>query len=428
MHQHLLFVTALFFVGLSSAAAHNGLSSIYPQQSATPDTTEVREIFNPFEGDIRFPTLPYYSYRSGLGLTSPDSTFRLNIRFRMQNRATLNLRDNNDDNIEAVVRRLRLRFDGFVGDPRFLYAIQLSFAPGDVGTIYDGDNLNVIRDAMFFYRPNNRINIGFGQTKLPGNRQRLNSSGALQLIDRSINNAMFTIDRDYGAYFYLLNEYEDAFSWNIKTAISMGEGRNWTASPGLGLAYTARVEVMPFGNLSGGGMFFEGDVQRETVPKLLVATTVHRNVDAQRARGQTGMVLNENRDLNSVFVDAMFKFQGWAAIWSYMMRTTDDPVTTSAFATPIAVFAGQGTDYQLSYIFPSDFEITTRFSRQKVDNDIRLFAPDRNQYSIGLTKYIWEHALKIQAEITRTEIKRYTISGSENLNDHYIRFQVEIGI
>src|SRR5690606_7312196 len=32
--------------------------------------------------------LPYYSYGKGLGLTSPDSIFQLNIRFRMQNRLT----------------------------------------------------------------------------------------------------------------------------------------------------------------------------------------------------------------------------------------------------------------------------------------------------------------------------------------------------
>ena len=107
----------------------------------------------------------------------------MNIRFRMQNRSTLNLNDGRDDTVEGVVRRLRLRFDGFVGNPKFLYAIQLSFSPGDVGTLRDGDGINIIRDAMFFYRPNPRINLGFGQTKLPGNRQRLNSSGALQLTD-----------------------------------------------------------------------------------------------------------------------------------------------------------------------------------------------------------------------------------------------------
>ena len=35
--------------------------------------------------DLKLSSLPYYSYGKGLGLTSPDSLFQLNIRFRMQN-------------------------------------------------------------------------------------------------------------------------------------------------------------------------------------------------------------------------------------------------------------------------------------------------------------------------------------------------------
>jgi hypothetical protein len=70
----------------------------------------------------------------------------------------------------------------------------LSFAPGDVGEIREGENINIIRDAVVFIALIN-IGISFGQTKLPGNRQRVNSSGALQLTDRSINNAKFTIDK-----------------------------------------------------------------------------------------------------------------------------------------------------------------------------------------------------------------------------------------
>jgi phosphate-selective porin OprO/OprP len=119
--------------------------------------------------DIKLAALPYYSYGKGLGLTSPDSIFQLNIRFRMQNRVTYLDNDMQDPAIDGQVRRLRLRFDGYVYNPKFVYALQLSFAPGDVGVTRDGKNLNVIRDAVVFYRPNKKWNIGFGQTKLPGN-------------------------------------------------------------------------------------------------------------------------------------------------------------------------------------------------------------------------------------------------------------------
>ena len=148
--------------------------------------------------DLKLSTLPYYSYGKGLGLTSPDSLFQLNIRFRMQNRVTYYDIEDQKPQYDGQIKRLRLRFDGYVGNPKFLYAIQLSFAPGDVGELKDGENINIIRDAVVFYRPNKHWNFSFGQTKLPGNRQRVNSSGALQLTDRSINNAKFTIDRDFG--------------------------------------------------------------------------------------------------------------------------------------------------------------------------------------------------------------------------------------
>ena len=192
------------------------------------------------DNDLKLDALPYYSFGKGLGITSPDSLFQLNIRFRMQNRVTF-IQD--EDSVAAYsgeIRRLRLRFDGYVGNPKFLYVIQLSFAPGDVGEAQDGENINIIRDAAVFYRPNKKWTFLFGQTKLPGNRQRVNSSGAIQLTDRSINNARFTIDRDFGFQAYYLNEIKDKFSYNIKTAVSTGEGRNWTKSADNGVALTGK--------------------------------------------------------------------------------------------------------------------------------------------------------------------------------------------
>jgi len=122
--------------------------------------------FSTKDNDLKLATLPYYNYGRGLGLTSPDSIFQLNIRFRMQNRMSYIELEDQDEIIDGQIRRLRLRFDGFVGNPKFLYAIQLSFAPGDVGVIEDGENVNIIRDAVMFYRPNKYWSIAFGQTKL----------------------------------------------------------------------------------------------------------------------------------------------------------------------------------------------------------------------------------------------------------------------
>ena len=378
--------------------------------------------------DLKLSALPYYSYGKGLGLTSPDSIFQLNIRFRMQNRVTYI--DNEDENpaYDGQIRRLRLRFDGYVGNPKFLYAIQLSFAPGDVGEVVEGENINIIRDAVVFYRPNKHWNIGFGQTKLPGNRQRVNSSGALQLTDRSINNARFTIDRDFGFQVHNLNEFMDKFSYNIKAAISTGEGRNITGRADDGVAVTGKAEVFPFGAFTRDGTYFEGDIVREKTPKLMLSGGFQQNNQALRTQGQLGGYLFEPRTMKSVFLDAMFKYNGWSAMSAYMSRTTSKNAVTynpEDVSESSYVFTGSGFDYQLSYIFPSDYEIIGRYSLQKVGADIAQFAPDAKQYSIGLTKYIWEHTFKLQTELTYDTLDYF--NGSTR-NNWYFRFQVEIGI
>jgi len=380
------------------------------------------------DNDLKLSTLPYYNFGRGIGITSPDSLYQLNIRFRMQNRVTYLDYEDEKPAYDGQIRRLRLRFDGYVGSPKFLYAIQLSFAPGDVGEVKDGENINIIRDAVVFYRPNKSWNISFGQTKLPGNRQRVNSSGGLQLTDRSINNAKFTIDRDFGFQVHQMNEYRDKISYNFKTAVSTGEGRNVTGKADDGVAITGKAELFPFGAFTKDGTYFEGDVMREKKPKLMLSGAFQQNNHARRTQGQLGDDLFVPKTMRSVLLDAMFKYNGWAAMGSYMSRTTSqnaiainpNDVTDFNYA-----FVGSGFDYQLSYNFPSDYEIIGRYSIQKVGTDIHEFAPHTKEYSIGLTKYIWEHAFKLQGELTFDTLDYFN---GTTKNNWYLRFQVEIGI
>ena len=101
-------------------------------------------------------------FRKGIGFNSPDGSFGLNMRTRMQNRLVFNLRDDfSIEDIEARVSRLRLRFDGYIKNKKLTYYLQLSFSRGD----QDWDNTqvpNVVRDAMVYYHFNERFYIGFG--------------------------------------------------------------------------------------------------------------------------------------------------------------------------------------------------------------------------------------------------------------------------
>lgn len=369
--------------------------------------------------------LPYYNFGKGIGITAPDSLFQFNIRFRMQNRFTVS---ENEENIafNGQIRRLRLRFDGFVGNPNFLYVLQLSFSPGDVGgEIIEGENLNIIRDAVVYYKLSKKFNVGFGQTKLPGNRQRINSSGALQLSDRTINNAYFNIDRDFGFFFNYLNEKPKELGWNLKSSITLGEGRNFTETVNEGLAYTTRFEILPFGSFTRDGVFFEGDIFREKSPKLMVSGVYHFNHKALNTSGTLGNRMSDSKNLHSLFLDAVFKYNGWAFMSSYMMRHTDVPESTDMNNNRLHVYKGQGYDIQTSYSFPSAWEIIANYSEVTPHDDIKNVFPKEKSLTLGLTKYIWEHAFKVQLE---AGYNTQTYFNGTNENPWRTRLQVEMGI
>lgn len=378
--------------------------------------------------DTKLTSIPYYTYGNGLGITSSDSLYQVNFRFRMQNRLTYFQNEGEAGTYEGQVKRLRLRLDGYVLNPKFLYVIQFGFSPSDIGKVENGSQINVIRDAMLIYRPTKHWNFGFGQTTLPGNRQRINSAGALQFTDRSINDARFTIESDFGFHFANLNQFSDQFSYNFKAAISTGEGRTYSSSPDKGVALTGRVELFPFGAFKKNGAFFEGDLMREEALKMMVSASFSQNNKAQKSQGQLGKQLFDSRNLKSLMLDGIVKYQGWSAMAAYMSRTTDEsPLTFNPLdITDIRyVYAGSGQDYQLSYNFPSNYELAGRYSIQNVAADIFQFTPDRKEYSIGITRYIWEHAFKLQGEVSLDELR--FIDGSQKQN-WYLRFQVEIGL
>lgn len=389
---------------------------------------------NEKDNDIKLASLPYYNFGKGVGITSPDSLFQFNIRFRIQNRLSYYDNEGTDSFYEAQVRRLRLRFDGYVGNPKFLYVVQLSFGAGDVGAEKSGENLNVIRDAVVYYRPNKHWQVGFGVTKLPGTRQTVNSSGAIQLSDRSLNNVRFSIDRDFGLHFANLNEKPDTFSYNFKGAITLGEGRNWTTNnpnatvkDNNGLCYTGKVELLPLGTFKRDGHYFEGDILRESKPKLMISGVYAYNQKARKTQGQLGDLLYVPIDTQSILLDAIVKYNGWAFMATYMSRASENPITInpSDITQSRVVFNGHGNDLQLSYCLKSNYEFITRYSTQSVHKDIAAFYPNTNSFTFGVNKYFWEHAFKLQAEANFDKL--HYNDGTEK-NNMYVRLQLEIGI
>ncbi len=374
--------------------------------------------------------LPNFNYGKGFGIISPDSTFRLNIRVRMQNRLLITSENNYISTVEARIRRLRLKLDGWVFTPRLSYAVELGFSPSDIKTL-PGTPPNLIKDAMILYKVSPHFSLGFGQTKLPGNRERVISSGNLDLVDRSIANSIFNIDRDFGFYGYYTSHFGDHFYYALKGAVTTGEGRNWTHNTSDGLSYTGRIELLPLGKFRSKGDYIEGDLEREPKPKLSVGLSYNYNNDAVRTAGQRGREMWETKNLRSFMSDLIFKYNGLFVEAEYLQRETKDPVSVNPedpgnTEEQLYVYAGWGMNFQAGHMLPRNFEIVGRYSGTRPNADIASMAEQFDSFILGANKYIRGHTLKLQADIGYHIV---TKPDTGLKRDYFnFRFQIELGI
>ncbi len=362
------------------------------------------------------------SLGKGIVFTPDDQSYEVKLGALFQNLyvGELNL-SSNEYADQMLVRRARLKLEGFVYDPRFKFKLQFGFSNRDTRNSSDlalpqnSATANIVLDAVTIFKPNNNIEFLFGQAKMPGNKERMISSQSLQFVDRSATNSTFNLDRDFGL------QIKNTFSAGdmvIKDylAISMGEGRNITTSNAGGYAYTARVELLPFGDFGNKGDFMGTDLEREPTPKMTIGAAYDFNNGAVRARGRNGSFVYDlgntlvENDLKSMFVDALFKYQGLSASAEFAQRTGLDSVT--GFET------GTGTQATLGYLYKNNIETAFRFATVKPDEASSSLS-ERSEFTFGVSKFIAGHNLKLQSDITYSDFKSAD-------NELQVRLQINV--
>lgn len=357
-------------------------------------------------------------FGKGITIVAQDSSFSMKFSTRIQSlyEGQYNT-DTHDYSDGFQIRRARLKFDGFVYDPSFEYKIELAVANSDItsGSIPEsGNTANFVLDAVVKWNFYKRWSVWFGQTKLPGNRERIISSQALQFVDRSLLNAQFNLDRDAG-----LQLVYNAPKVNIIGSVSMGEGRNMIIDNVGGYDYTVRGEYLPFGQFKKKGDYISADLGREETPKLSVGVSYDFNDRASRERGQLGDFFDVQRDLSTWFVDSHFKYRGFSSLIEYAHREAPDgPVIFNDWGEfENAFYTGNGISIQGGYLFKSNFEVAARFT--DINPQAVTQRNDHTQYTLGVSRYFVDHSLKVQGDVSLTQE-----TGAPDM--WMYRFQVEV--
>ena len=364
-------------------------------------------------------------------LVGKDSTFTMKIGARMQFLSTNNwtIEDGSLNNPETnfSVRRARLKFNGFAFSPKLKYKIEIGLSNRDLSgaSEFTSNAPRYILDAVVKWNFHENFELWFGQTKLPGNRERVISSGNLQQVDRSLLNSRFNIDRDLGIQLRHHFNLSEKFVVKEAFSIAQGEGRNITTGNIGGHQFTGRVEFLPFGNFTSKGDYSGSDLKREKNAKLAIGVTYDHNNNAVKNRSNQGSYMVTNTgfyetNINTVFIDAMFKYQGFSLMAEYADRDAGDPFAKNLDGTLTGdeVQVGNGLNLQAGYLLTNDWEVSGRYTNTELDTNITGNKLE-NQYTLGVSKYIVGHKLKIQSDVS------YLSKGESN-NGLMYRLQFDI--
>ena len=195
--------------------------------------------------------------KKGFRFETEDGKFQTNLLWRAQLRFTTpdngdprqisNFNDNSQNTFEG--RRLRMKIGGHAYEPWLKYYFEVDLQPGrEVDDSSSNASARVI-DWRVDVAKYKEATLRVGQWKINYNRERVDSSGKQQFVERSIANRVFTIDRQVGAQLTGRLFKETPMDMNYWAGVYTGEGRG-VENPDNNLMTMARVQWNPNGRYS----------------------------------------------------------------------------------------------------------------------------------------------------------------------------------
>ncbi|WP_147678887.1 porin [Algibacter pacificus] len=345
-------------------------------------------------------------------IVGKDSSWTMKIGLRVQLQGASIWAKDQKNETTFLIRRSRLKFKGFTFSPKLKYKIELGLSNRDQSgaSVFTGNAPRYILDAVLIWNFYQNFELWVGQTKLPGNRERIISSGNLQQVDRSLLNSRFNIDRDFGVQLQHRFNITDQFIIKEIISLAQGEGRNVTTGNLGGHQYTGRLELLPFGDFSNKGDYKGADLKREKTPKLALAASYDYNNNAVKTRSNQGSYMETDTgffetNITTLFIDAMFKYKGFSFMAEYADRTADNPFASNSDGTLTGdiLQIGKGINLQSGYLLKSNWEFSGRYTNVTLDKTVTNINSEK-QYTLGVSKYIVGQKLKIQSDLSYLNI------------------------
>ena len=353
-------------------------------------------------------------FDNGFFIHSADERYTLSLGMRAQPFFTLTRVGGDDADTRPAfeVRRARLTLEGNLHTKALGYKFQTDFGRGFV----------TLKDFYFDIEPTGGIYIRAGQWKRPFSRQHINSSGRLEITDRSITDRAFGAGRDIGVALH--NDYEKSpeLEWAVGVFNGTGDaarlgGVTVDVDPITGEATTSggtftniptkfRPAVVARVGLNRNGIkgYSEADLEGGSTPRFAIAASVWLEADVD----------DNDTSQQKVELDYIFKHEGFSTTGGFYLmsdQTGSQPLSDAELS--LVGFHAQG-----GYMVTKQFQPAVRYA---LVHD-SLADTDDQEVSIGANYYAFKHDAKLVGAV-----RLLSVAGSELTDTVLVELGMNIG-
>ena len=375
----------------------------------------------------------------GFRLETRDGKFQTNLQWRAQTRYTNPFRsdprnlgafEQDQSNFEA--RRLRMKIGGHGFQPWLKYYFEVDLQPSrDTDDGSSNASARVI-DYRLDIAKWDWASIRLGQWKVDYNRERVDSSGRQQFVERSIANRVFTVDRQVGIQLRGHLFKDTPADMRYYAGVFNGEGRGVNNTDD-NMMYVGRLQwnflgrdvplrqtdveftERPIGSFAIGGATHKGSCTRWS-------SSGCGNLDGFESAGNAGA---DQYEIDQVVQEFAFKYRGFSAQQELHRKRIKDTVNnTRSELTGGYVQAG----YFFHNMFPSvprPLELAVRYAFVDEPNrNALMLENEREELTFGANWFISGHNNKITMDFSRLKLEDALLNLGESENRFRIQWDV----
>ncbi|MEC4673739.1 MAG: porin [Nitrospirota bacterium] len=396
--------------------------------------------------------------KKGFTLETTDGKFKTAIQWRFQGRFSYPDRSDEDgvmdfgDNPEATfeLRRVRLKVGGHAYQPWIKHYLEVNWqTTSNSGSSPGSASLITWRFTLDKYK---WAQLRIGQWKVNYNRERVDSSGKQQFVERSIVNTVFTLDRQMGAMLMgHLAPGTFADSW-YHVGVLTGSGRG-EANDDDHLMWLSRFQWNFFGR---DLKFSQSDIEYHENPTASIAFGAYTNIGKCTRWSSSGCgtlqsgfttSLGSAYTSDSTAADGQFRTDGmveeFAMKWRGLsvqhefhwkqIKDTGAGVGLNGFGGTTAVMPSKtnlmGSYSQIGYFphflipaVPKPFEVAFRYAF--VDPNVQVANDTLQEFTGAINWFFAGHRNKLTLDASHLSLA--TTTAPRDLTEQRVRLQWDV--